>query len=34
MKDRAVSLNRRLHEVDPLLVGQTVTVRYDYAKPL
>ena len=34
MEDRAVSLNRRLHEVDLLLVGQIVTIRYDSAKPL
>ena len=29
MNDRTVSLNGRLYEVDPLLVGQTVTLRYD-----
>ena len=29
MKDRTVSLNGRLYEADAVLVGQTVTVRYD-----
>ena len=33
MNDRTLSLNGRLYEVDPLLVGQTVTVRYDPAVP-
>ncbi len=33
MKDRTVSLNRRLYEVDAVLVGQTVTVRYDPGAP-
>ena len=29
MKDRTVSLHGRLYEVDAVLVGQTVTLRYD-----
>ena len=29
MNDRNVSLSGRFYEVDPLLVGQTVTLRYD-----
>ena len=29
MKDRTVSLNGRLYEVDAVLVGETVTLRYD-----
>ena len=33
MNDRTLSLNGRLYEVDPLLVGQTVTVRYDPGVP-
>ena len=33
MKDRTVSLNGRLYEVDALLVGQTVVLRYDPAAP-
>ena len=33
MNDRTVSLNGRLYEVDPLLVGQTVTLRYDPGVP-
>ncbi|MCY4373364.1 MAG: Mu transposase C-terminal domain-containing protein, partial [Spirochaetaceae bacterium] len=33
MNDRTLSLDGRLYEVDPLLVGQTVTVRYDPAAP-
>ena len=33
MNDRTLSLNGRLYEVDPLLVGQTVTVRYDPGAP-
>ena len=32
-KDRTVSLNGRLYEVDPLLVGQQVTLRYDPDAP-
>ncbi len=32
-KDRTVSLNGRLYEVDPLLGGQTVTLRYDPDAP-
>ena len=32
-KDRTVSLNGRLYEVDPLLGGQTVTLRYDPGAP-
>ena len=31
MNDRTLSLHGRLYEVDPLLVGHTVTVRYDPA---
>ena len=33
MKDRTVSLAGRLYEVDPLLVGRTVTLRYDPSVP-
>ena len=33
MKDRTVSLNARLHEVDAHLVGQLVTLRYDPDAP-
>ena len=33
MKDRTVSLNGRLYEVDAVLVGQTVTLRYDPDAP-
>ena len=33
MKDRTVSLHRHLYEVDPALVGQTVTLRYDPNAP-
>ena len=33
MNDRTVSLNGRLYEVDPLLVGQTVILRYDPGVP-
>ena len=33
MKDRTVSLNGRLYEVDALLVGQTVVLRHDPAAP-
>ena len=33
MKDRTVSLNGRLYEVDALLVGRTVVLRYDPAAP-
>ena len=33
MKDRTVSLQGRLYEVDALLVGQTVTLRYDPQAP-
>ncbi len=32
-KDRTVSLNGRLYEVDPLLVGEKVTLRYDPEAP-
>ena len=32
-KDRTVSLNGRLYEVDALLVGETVTLRHDPAAP-
>ena len=32
-KDRTVSLNGRLYEVDPLLVGQRVFLRYDPEAP-
>ena len=32
-KDRTVSLNGRLYEVDPLLVGQRVVLRYDPDAP-
>lgn len=31
MNDRTVSLNGRVYEVDALLIGQTVTLRYDPA---
>jgi hypothetical protein len=33
-KDRTVSLNGRLYEVDAALVGATVTLRFDPAAPL
>ena len=33
MKDRTVSLHARLYEVDALLVGQTITLRYDPQAP-
>ena len=33
MKDRTVSLNGRLYEVDAHLVGQLVTLRYDPDAP-
>ena len=33
MKDRTVSLNGQLYEVDALLVGQTVVLRYDPVAP-
>ena len=33
MKDRTVSLHRRLYEVDAVLVGETVTLRYDPHAP-
>ena len=33
MKDRTVSLHGRLYEVDAVLVGQTVTLRYDPHAP-
>ena len=33
MKDRTVSLHGRLYEVDAVLVGQTVTLRYDPDAP-
>ena len=33
MRDRTVSLNGTLFEVDAALVGQTVTLRYDPAVP-
>ena len=33
MKDRTVSLHARLYEVDAVLVGQTVTLRYDPHAP-
>ena len=33
MNDRTVSLHGRVYEVDPLLVGRTVTLRYDPAAP-
>ena len=33
MKDRTVSLNGRLYEVDPLLVGESVVLRYDPSAP-
>ena len=32
-KDRTVSLNGRVYEVDPLLVGEKVTLRYDPEAP-
>jgi len=32
-KDRTVSLDGRLYEVDPLLVGRSVTLRYDPDAP-
>ena len=33
INDRTVSLHGRVYEVDPLLVGHTVTLRYDPAAP-
>ena len=33
MKDRTLSLHARLYEVDAVLVGQTVTLRYDPHAP-
>ena len=33
MKDRTLSLHGRLYEADAVLVGETVTVRYDPAAP-
>ena len=33
MKDRTVSLHGRLYEVDAVLLGQTVTLRYDPEAP-
>ena len=33
MNDRTVSLNGHLYEVDAMLVGETVTLRYDPAVP-
>ncbi len=33
MNDRIISLHGRVYEVDPLLVGRTVTVRYDPDAP-
>ena len=33
MKDRTVSLHARLYEVDAVLVGETVTLRYDPDAP-
>ena len=33
MKDRTLSLNGRLYEADAVLVGETVTVRYDPHAP-
>ena len=33
MNDRTVSLHGRVYEVDPLLVGRTVTLRYDPDAP-
>ena len=32
-KARTVSLHNRIYEVDPVLQGQTVTLRYDPAAP-
>ena len=32
-KDRTVSLKSRLYEADPALVGETVTLRFDPARP-
>ena len=32
-KDRTVSLHGRLYEVDPILVGENVILRYDPAAP-
>jgi transposase InsO family protein len=34
MNDRTVSLNGRVYEVDAVLVGETVTLRYDPAAPV
>ena len=33
MKDRTLSLHGRLYEVDAVLVGETVTLRYDPDAP-
>ena len=33
MNDRTVSLHKRVYEVDPILVGQTVVLRYDPDAP-
>ena len=33
MKDRTVSLHGRLYEVDAILVGQSITLRYDPQAP-
>ena len=33
LKDRTLSLHGRLYEADAILIGQTVTVRYDPAAP-
>lgn len=33
-RDRTVSLNNRIYEVDALLVGATVTLRFDPGAPL
>ena len=33
MNDRTVSLQGRVYEIDPLLVGRTVTLRYDPSAP-
>ena len=33
MKDRTLSLHGRLYEADAILIGQSVTVRYDPAAP-
>ena len=33
MKDRTLSLHGQLYEADAILIGQSVTVRYDPAAP-